>query len=117
MDCLTRRFQDTKHKEDKSEKVEQKIELNNKEGGNIKEVTSSKIESKEAENIVNIESREEKQNQIQCSVKGDLEKDLEVSPERENKEDEKSAFMISGICQSSLFLNKTLISYTSDFSE
>ena len=98
LDCLTRRFQDTKCKDDKSEKVEQKFELHNRKGSTKAKLlpiegTPSKIESQGT--AVKIESSGEQQEKISISASVS-EKDLGETPEAENEENEKSAFMISG---------------------
>ena len=108
MDCLTRarRYRDTKCKDEKFEKVEQKIELHNKEGV-TKEHTSTKVESKEirkskeAVNIVKIQSPRGQQEKNPINVS---QMDLERSPDAENQENEKSAFMVSGKLFESSFL-------------
>ena len=98
LDCLTRRFKDTKCKDDKSEKVEQKIELHNRKGSTKAKLlpiegTPSKIESQGT--ALKIESSGEQQEKISISASVSK-KDLGETPEAENEENEKSAFMISG---------------------
>ena len=98
MDCLTRRFQDPKCKDDKSEKIEQKFDLHNRKGSTKeklfpKEETPSKIESKGT--AVKIESPGEQQEKIYISASGS-QKELGKSPDPENEDNQKSAFMISG---------------------
>lgn len=96
MNCLSRRYQeyqDSKCKEEKSEKIEQKIELHNNSKGITKEGTTRKIESKETVSIVKIESPKEQQEKSPVSVS---QKDLDRSSDAENGENEKSAFMVSG---------------------
>ena len=109
MDCLTRRFQDPKCKDDKSEKIEQKFDLHNRKGSTKaklfpKEETPSKIESKGT--AVKIESPGEQQEKISISASVS-QKDLGKSPDPEskNEENEKSAFMISGNNFELSFLN------------
>ena len=95
LDCLSRRYQeyqDSKCKEEKSEKIEQKIELHNSKRIS-KEGTARKNESKETVSIVKIESPKEPQEKSQVSVS---QKDLNRSSDTENGENEKSAFMVSG---------------------
>ena len=99
LDCLTRRFHDTKCKDDKSEKVEQKFELHNRKGSTKAKLlpiegTPSKIESQGT--AIKIESSGEQQEKISISASVSK-KDLGETPEEvENEENEKSAFMISG---------------------
>ena len=106
MDCLTRRYRDTKCKDEKFEKVEQKIELHNREEV-TREDTSTKVasketrESKETVSIVKIQSTREQQEKNSINVS---QMDLERSPDAENQENEKSAFMVSGKLFESSFL-------------
>ena len=106
MDCLTRRYRDTKCKDEKFEKVEQKIELHNR-AEVIEEDNSTKVasketrESKETVSIVKIQSDREQQEKNSINVS---QMDLKRSPDAENQENEKSAFMVSGKLFESSFL-------------
>ena len=102
MDCLTRRYRDTKCKDGKFEKVEQKIELHNTEEDNSTKVASKETrESKETVSIVKIQSPGGQQEKNSINVS---QMDLERSPDAEMQENEKSAFMVSGKLFESSFL-------------
>ena len=100
MDCLTRRYRDTKCKDEKFEKVEQKIELHNREETTKIESKETR-ESKETVNIIKIQSTrgQPEKNSINVS-----QMDLDRSPDGGNQENEKSAFMVSGKLFESSFL-------------